>query len=232
MHKSIIGFVGLGAGILGFAVGIFAYVRVQVLQSYPFYEGVFGDRSFFLGLTYTGALEVSSAVAALGVFLWTYSCAPGEKGARLRKALGETSLVFGVIVAGVVYVETRLLWGEVLPGVHVWPGLSGGGGYPWGTERVAYNTCFIPSAVRGDCEFLNYNELLLIGLVCAVAGFMLWYGNPQEPSVRQEKEGPSAYFVPFGTLLSGVNIGVPIVMRNPDSWNTPNSLITRFEGVP
>ena len=207
------------------------FVRVQILQSYPFHSGVFGNEPFFLGLTYTAAFEVFAVLATLGVFLWAYSRTPGERGARLRKALGETSLVSGVIVAGVVYVETRLLWGEVLPGVHVWPGLAGGGGYPWGTERVAYNTCFIPSAVRGDCEFLNYNELLLIGLVCALAGFMLWYGNPEETAVPSEKEGSPARPVHSGTLLSGINIGVPIVMRNPDSWNTPNLQITRCEGV-
>ena len=141
-----------------------------------------------MGVTYTAALEISAAVAVVGVFLWAYACAPGERRERLVKAIGETSVVFGVLVTGVVYLETPLLSGEILPGVHLWRRLLGGGGYPWGAEQVAYNTCFIPSAVRGDCEFLNYNELLLIGLVCVLVGFILWNRSPEEPANPREKK--------------------------------------------
>jgi hypothetical protein len=85
-------------------------------------------------------------------------------------------LIFGILVAVIVYVETRVLWGEIIPGIHVWQGLQGGGGYPWGTEQVAYNTCFIESPVRGDCTFLNYNELFWLAISSAVVGFVLRYG--------------------------------------------------------
>ena len=170
------------------------FVRVQVLQAYPFHNGVFGDEPFILGVTYTISLEIFALVAVLGVLLWTYARASGDWRARLLKAIGEATLVFGALVAGVVYVETRLLWGEILPGIHVWQGLTGGGGYPWGTEQVAYNTCFIPSVVRGDCEFLNYNELLLIALSCVVVGFLLSHGTPkggEEPTERRAGDGRS-----------------------------------------
>jgi len=170
---------------------------VQVLQAYPFHNGVFGDAPFFLGVTYTVSLEIFALLAALGVVLWAYTRASGDWQTRLLGAVGEASLIFGALVAGVVYVETRLLWGEILPGIHVWQGLPGGGGYPWGTEQVAYNTCFIPSVVRGDCEFLNYNELLLIALACVVVGFLLSYG----PS--KEREGVAEFSRAYSFYLCG-----------------------------
>jgi len=200
--KTFVEYFGLGAAVVAFAVGIFVYVRVQVMQSYPFHGGVFGNQIFFLGITYTATFEIFGAVAVLGVFLSAYSRALGGRQARLAKATGETSIVFGALVAGVVYVETRILWGEILPGVRVWGGLAGGGGYPWGTEQVAYNLCFIPSAVQGDCEFLNYNELLLICLICILVGFILWYGRPGDPPAPQEMISSLAYSACTGTSLT------------------------------
>ncbi|HXX72068.1 MAG TPA: hypothetical protein VEI80_00100 [Candidatus Acidoferrales bacterium] len=166
---------GAVAAAIGFAGGVFVFVRVQILQSYPFHDGVFGNEPLFLGLTYTAALEMFGVVAAVGVLVWTYSREAGNTRTRLLKAWGAVFMVFGVLFAVVVYVETQIMWGEILPGVRVWSGLPGGGGYPWGTERVAYNTCLISSQVRGDCTFLNYNELLLIALLGGMVGFMLMY---------------------------------------------------------
>jgi hypothetical protein len=180
--KNLAKYLGALGAVLGFAGGIFVFVKVQILQSYPFYRGVFGDEPFLFGLTYTVALEVFGAVAVSGVFLWSYSKYVGSNQKRLVRAAAKTSLFFGVVVAAVVYVETRVLWGEILPGIHIWSGLPGGGGYPWGTEQVASNTCFISSPIRGDCSFLNYNELLLIALLAGLVGFLVLYsGSSGEP---------------------------------------------------
>ena len=84
----------------------------------------------------------------------------------------------GTLVAAVVYIETRLLWGEVIPGVHVWAGLPGGGGYPWGTEQVAYNTCLVQPSASRDCAFLNYNELFWIALVAAMISLIMLRVGP------------------------------------------------------
>ena len=173
--RGVTGWVGLCSTIVGFTGATFVFLQVQVLEAYPFYHGVFGTEFLFPGVTYTVSLEVFSLVAFIGVLSWSYSRAKGEKRARLGKAVGETLLIFGILVAVIVYVETRLLWGEIAPGIHVWQGLPGGGGYPWGTEQVAYNTCFIESAVRGDCTFLNYNELFWMAISSSVVGFILRY---------------------------------------------------------
>lgn len=173
MPRNLIGWLGLGTSIVGFAGTIFVFVRVQVLQAYPFYDGVYGNSTLTFGITYTIGLEIFSCLALIGVFSLAYSQAEGGREERLRAAVGRTLVVFGILVAVVVYVETQLLWGELAPGIKVWGGLFGGGGYPWGTEQVAYNTCFVPSTVRGDCAFLNYNELFWFSILSALAGFVL-----------------------------------------------------------
>ena len=178
--KSLIGWLGLGAFVVGLAGAILVFVEVQVLQSYPFYQGAYGNESLLWGITYTIILEIFSSLAFVGLFSWAFSKAEGMRGERLSKAAGTTLLVLGILVAVIVYVETSLLWGEVLPGVHLWQGFPGGGGYPWGTEQVAYNTCLIASSVQGDCTFLNYNELFLLALLSAIVGYILNYSSPNE----------------------------------------------------
>jgi len=173
--KGPVGWLGLCCTIVGFAGAIIVFLEVQVLGSYPFYNGVFGNESLFLGVTYTVSLELFAFLAFVGVLSWSYSRAEGGMTSRLGKAAGDTLLIFGILVALIVYVETRLLWGEVAPGVHLWQGLPGGGGYPWGTEQVAYNTCLIASAVLGDCTFLNYDELFWLAILGAIVGFIMRY---------------------------------------------------------
>ena len=155
---------------LGFAGAIFVFVEVQILRAYPFHGGSYGSQALLLGLTYTEGFELFAVVSLIGVFAWTYSHSTDR---RLSRAAGTTLLVFGALSTVIVYVETVLLWGAILPGVQVWQGLPGGGGYPWGEERVAYNACFVLSSVRGDCTFLNYDELFWGGVILAVTGFVL-----------------------------------------------------------
>lgn len=178
MPKNLTGWLSLGTAAFGFGGAIFVFVRVQVLQAYPFYSGAYGNELLFLGITYTVGLEVFSLVAFAGLFFWAFSDAEGGRNEKLLKAAGSALLVMGILVAAIVYVETRLLWGEVLPGVHLWQGLPGGGGYPWGGEQVAYNTCFIASNIQGDCEFLNYDELFWLAVLSAAVGFILRHRSP------------------------------------------------------
>ena len=180
--KGKTGWLGLCFTFAGFAGAIFVFLEVQVLQSYPFHAGASGDEPLFPGITYTVGLEGFAILAFFGTLAWSYSRAEGGRTTRLEKATGDTLLVFGILVALIVYVETRILWGEVLPGVHVWQGLLGGGGYPWGAEQVAYNTCFVSSAVLGDCVFLNYDELFWMATTCAIAGFILRYSLSDGPT--------------------------------------------------
>ena len=163
----------LAAAIFGGAGVAYVFVRVQVMASYPFYDGVYGNQTLFAGITYTVALELFGVLLAVSIFVGGFSKAGGTLSARVMKAAGATLLVIGLAIALVVYAETNLPWGNLLPGVHLWQGLPGGGGYPWGAEQVAYNTCYFASATKGDCDFLNYDGLFLIGLAAAVIGLVL-----------------------------------------------------------
>ena len=174
----------LAVAVAGFAVAAYVFVEVQVLESYPFHAGVYGTEVMAAGLTYTQALELSACAASAGLFARSYLRSGGTWKTRGVKALGSTLFVAGVVIALVVYVETRLLWGEILPGVRVWSGLAGGGGYPWGGEQVAYNTCLVASNVAGDCAFLSYDELFWIALLSAVAGYVLRGLGPAEETGR------------------------------------------------
>jgi hypothetical protein len=165
--------IGLAITVLGFTGAACVYVRVQVMQSYPFYRGVFGSEYLLPGLTYTVALEMFGVIAAAGLFTNKYASSAGTKRTRITRAIGSVLLILGVLVAAIVYAETCLVWGEVLPGVHLWQGLPGGGGYPWGYERVAYNTCLIPGGKTVNCEFLNYDELFWIALLSALVGYVM-----------------------------------------------------------
>jgi len=173
--KGAIGWLVLCCTTVGFAGATFVFLEVQILQAYPFYNGVSGNEPLFPGITYTVGMEIFAILAFIGVLSWSYFRAPGGWTRRLEQATGDTLLIFGILIASIVYVETRLLWGEIAPGIHLWQGLPGGGGYPWGTEQVAYNTCLIASSVLGDCAFLNYNELFWLAVLCTIVGFVMKY---------------------------------------------------------
>jgi hypothetical protein len=174
--------VSLAITLAGFLGAAYVFARVQVLQSYPFYNGVFGNEQLAFGITYTEALELFAAMAGTGLFARTYLRTSGTRKTRALKALGGTILAVGLIIAPLVYVETRLLWGEILPGVHIWQGFPGGGGYPWGGEQVAYNTCLVQSGTAGDCLFLNYDELFWLAVFAVVIGYVL--KNLDSPSIE------------------------------------------------
>ena len=161
--------------LITFALACFIFVVVQVLQSYPFgHLGFYGDQQL-LGLTYTQTFEVAAPVCVVAFAAWQFGRFPGgSPKSRMARAMGRTMLVFGALVAAVVYVETLLLWGEIWFGVHAFPGLPGGGGYPWGGEQVSYNLCLSRapgySVQTPNCYFLNYNEVLAVAVLSLIVG--------------------------------------------------------------
>lgn len=161
-----------------FAASAYVFVDVQVLQAYPFYHlGAYG-RDVLVGLTYTQTLEVvaPSSAAAFGAWLFLRSSLRSSK-KRALLALGWTLVFYGGLIAIIAYTETYLLWGNLWYGVHLWAGLPGGGGYPWGDEQLAYNLCFIrePSytPLTQNCYFLNYDWALGLGVFALIAGLVL-----------------------------------------------------------
>jgi len=171
--------IGLVGAVIGLSGAAYMYLEVQVLKSYPFHGGVFGNAYLLPDLTYTTALELFAILAAAGLFTRSYAGVGGTNMARVINAIGTMLLTLGIPVAAIVYAEIHLVWGEVLPGVHLWQGFPGGGGYPWGFERVAYNLCLAPVGGTDNCYFLNYDELFWIAIMSAVAGYIMrnWHPN-------------------------------------------------------
>jgi hypothetical protein len=174
----------------GFGLSAYVFLVVQVITAYPFYSTflTFGGDLLFenLPLTYTQAVEVGVALASVGLFIWKASCLGKVNRGTILSAFGFTLLVIGALGASLVYTEIHLLWGELWLGFTVWKfwsGFPGGGGYPWGEERVAQNTCFIKasdySEITPNCIFLNYNNVLYISILMVIIGFILWryYGR-------------------------------------------------------
>ena len=164
--------------VVGLGLSVYVFVVVQVLQSYPFQHlGAYGDQPF-LFLTYTEVIEIALPASYFSFMLWEYlrsgakSFVPGA-----IRAVGRSLAVFGGAAAAVVYCEIHLVWGELWYNVRVWPGLQGGGGYPWGDEQVAYNLCFVKASTytqsTPNCYFLNYNWVLGVAMVAVLLGLVV-----------------------------------------------------------
>ncbi len=164
---------GLALTVLGLAGSMAIFVMVQVLTSYPFYGGVFGDAALTPWTTYTEALELFGSAFASGIFLCSFARQEGMPRRRVIRGISSVLLTLGALIALTTYLETVVLWGEILPGIHLWPGLPGGGGYPWASEQVAYNLCFLGRSASGDCLFLNYGELFWLSLGSFISGYVL-----------------------------------------------------------
>ena len=171
------------------ALAAYAYTVVQLLPPGDAWlapiiplQGSYGDSQLLPGVSYTIALEGSGALSFCGLLL--YSFERHHSYPFRQKALLSLSLplrVFGGIVAGVVYTETHIFWGELWYGVKLLT--LNPEGFPWGFERVAANTCLLPAS--GDnCYFLNYDQLLFISLTAFLLGvfFSRKYGTNEKPA--------------------------------------------------
>jgi hypothetical protein len=169
-------------GLMGVAVYVFILTQllppqdVWLAPSIPF-SGFYGEDQVLPGLSYIQLLEFSGAGSAVGLFFYAYGREGSSRGwRRVLLSLATPLKAFGISLAAIVYTETHLLWGELWYGVKlvdVYPQ-----GFPWGNERVASNTCFLHGAdyipsYGAYCWFFNYDELLLVSVVAAVAGFLL-----------------------------------------------------------
>ena len=130
-----------------------------------------------LGFSYIQLLEVSGAASFVGLFLFAFG--RSRIGSVRRRGVGAVALplkFFGTLVAVIVYTETHLLWGELWYGikfVSIYPQ-----GFPWGNERVASNLCFVHgsdyiASYGAYCWFFNYDELLLLAVAAALAGWVI-----------------------------------------------------------
>jgi hypothetical protein len=160
------------------AASVYVFAVIQLLPpgdawlaSYIPFRGSYGDSQPIPGISYTVALEASGILSFFGLFLRSYG---RNRDSRLKQrvlsSLSTPLKFFGVLVAAIVYAETHLLWGEIwydVKFVNLDPS-----GFPWGSERVAANTCLVPG-IADNCLFLNYDELLLVSIILAIVGWFI-----------------------------------------------------------
>ncbi len=185
VHKGrMLSFIGALIFIVFLGVAVYIFTLTQLLPPQdvwlasviPF-RGHYGEDLVISGFSYIQLLELSGSTSIFGLFLFGYG--RSEIASFRRRVLLSLSLplkVFGVLIAAIVYFETHLLWGELWYGVKlvdVYPQ-----GFPWGNERVASNLCLLHGSdyilsYGAYCWFLNYDELLLISVVSALAGWII-----------------------------------------------------------
>ncbi len=178
------------------AISLYVYTLVQLLPPgnawlaslIPF-RGYYGDVRPIDGISYTQLLELSGALSFFGLFMRSYGRNPSSTlRPRITQSLAAPLKFFGALVGSIAYTETHLLWGELWYGIKFLN--TDPQGFPWGSERVASNTCFIAS--NGDnCWFLNYDELFLISLVAVVVGLII-----SRRTSRARNAGPAGQIGP------------------------------------
>jgi len=209
----VIALIGVANFAVFLSIAVYIFVLVQVLPPggawlasvIPF-RGVYGTTVLFSTITYSQTLEVSGALSFLGLFFYAYGRSRPLLGrVRLFRSLGVAMVVFGVLVALVIYAEIHVLWGEFWYGIkfaNLYPQ-----GFPWGTEQVAYNTCFIRGNFTVDvtvnCSFLNYDELLYLSTLAALVGFYLLRrtGERVKVNLRLLEGRISALYLKFTSVI-------------------------------
>ena len=202
--------IGLICFVVFLAASIYFFAFIQLLPPGDAWlaplipiKGGYGNTLVFPGLDYTKGLEISGAASFFGLFIFGYFSRHADTVAkRALLSLARPMTVFGLLVGSVAYVETHLLWGEV------WYGLkfvnSNPSGFPWGSERVASNTCLLPG-VGDNCYLLNYDQLLLLSIAAVIAGLVIsrrakGAGAPSIASGRSEVSRPLGNYFGFNVL--------------------------------
>jgi hypothetical protein len=138
------------------------------------FKGAYGTAQLLPGIDYTHGLELSGLISFFGLLIFRYGSIEGTTlKKRMLISLSTPLKFFGLLVASNIYVEIHLLWGEIWYGAKFLN--SNPVGFPWGSERVASNTCFLPTT--GDnCLFLNYDQLMLLSMGAFLLGllFLRW----------------------------------------------------------
>ena len=202
---------GIAVFIAFLATSVYVFVVIQLLPPgdawlaslIPF-RGSYGDSQPIPGVSYTVVLEASGLLSFMGLFAYRY----GQKRdlrpkQRILSSLSAPLKFFGVLVAAIVYTETHLFWGEI------WYGLKflnlNPSGFPWGSERVAANTCLVPTGGDG-CLFLNYDELLLAAIILAILGWFISrrYRSLEPDTIEEERKNRLRSSLPaLGLELTG-----------------------------
>ncbi len=146
------------------------------------FAGAQGDNCGFLN--YAQGLAISLTASFAGFLLWRLYSTKGEDGRLdLAHSLGLTLLLFGLLVASVVFFEVQVMNGIYhLGGTTVYFG-----GFPYGTQEVLGSSCLVGSNTY-SCSFFNYDQLLFLSGGGAFVGLLLlWHFGGRGPAAIEER---------------------------------------------
>jgi hypothetical protein len=145
------------------------------------FAGAQGDNCGFLN--YAQGLVISLATSFAGFLLWRlYSTKEADERLDLAPSLGLTLLLFGLLIASVVFFEVQVLNGVYHLG-HTTVYFEG---FPYGTQEVLGSSCLAGSNIY-SCSLFNYDQLLFLSGGGAFVGLLLWHLGRRGPGAAMEE---------------------------------------------
>jgi hypothetical protein len=121
-------------------------------------------------INYSQALGMALGASFIGFFSWQYFSDTGMRGkGRGFHALGLSLLLFGILMASVIFVEVQFLNGFYQAGGST----VSFQGFPGGGQEVFGSSCLI-GADPYHCAFFSYDEFLYISSLASFVGLVLW----------------------------------------------------------
>lgn len=86
------------------------------------------------------------------------------------RALSLALFAIGFVGAVIIFIDV-----QVMNGVYHFGSVTySASGYPWWTERVTEQLCFVGAQPGDNCGFINYGQALALSLFMSFVGFMTW----------------------------------------------------------
>jgi uncharacterized membrane protein len=191
LNKEFYSAFSLALFIFGLIVGIAIFIDVQIMNGvyhigslalktagYPWWTERVTEETCFLGqspddncgfLNYGQALIVSVILSFAGFFSWLYLQGPASRKYRFLRSLGLSLLLFGLLIAAVVYIDV-----QVMNGIYQIGGLTlKFDGFPYGGQEVFGAACIVGTN-QYHCSLFSYDELLFLGAFGAFVGLILY----------------------------------------------------------
>jgi hypothetical protein len=145
---------------------------------------------------------------------------------RLQRAIGLTFFVVGMIAAALIFTEVQILNGVY----HISNLTLRFQGYPWWTERITLQSCFVNPGPNDNCGFVNYAQGLVISLVLSFLGFFDWQSSQGISAGREARlRALGLSLLLFGLLIASVVFWQVQILN---SQYHIGSMTLSFEGFP
>jgi hypothetical protein len=135
--------------------------------------------------------------------------------------------VFGLVMGAAVFIDVQVMNGVY----HIGSFAIETAGYPWWTERVTEETCFLGQSPDDNCGFLNYGQAFVISVALSFIGFVSWLYLQAGTSNRKHRilRALGLSLLLFGFLASAV---VYIDVQVMNGIYQIGGVTLKFDGFP